>query len=167
MDILELSRRTRIGARLLRYVIEYRVLPPIVGVNPGRGQAREFNEYAGFCIALAAYLMEMGLRRRLVEQVMHMALKYRKAGASKESPPIFVLTYVFGFAKRSTLEIGDGRNLRIVSESDHVLAKGRNLRLLNIPWTRMDKQEELKDGYEPLGCLAVRLDVLAGRVRSG
>lgn len=165
MDIQELSSRTQLGMRRLRYVIEYNVLPPVDALKPGRGLAREFDEFMGFCIAVAASLLEMGVKRKLVEQAMAVALEYRKRGLPPGSVIVPVLENTFGFARRATLEIGDGRNLRIVSDPSALTTGPNTIQPMSLAWTQMDTLARLERGYEPTVVVVIRLDVLSRRVR--
>lgn len=165
MDIQELSSRTQLGMRRLRYVIEYNVLPPVDVLKPGRGLARQFDEFTGCCIAVAASLLEMGVKRKLVEQAMSVALEYRKRGASPGSVFAPVLQNTLGFARRATLEIGDGRNLRIVSDPPALTTRSNTIQRMSMTWTQMDTLARLEEGYEPTVVVVIRLDVLSRRVR--
>ena len=164
MNITELSTKTDIDVRSLRYVIEYEILPPMEGLMPGRGLPREFDPYIGFLVALAAYMRGMGLRRGLVKQVMETVLEYRKPGFEPGSIIVPVIYTAFGFAKRSELQIGDASNVRIVSDPPHLKTGKRTVQTMSMPWTQMETQEKIADGYEPSGTISVRIDLLAGRV---
>jgi len=166
MDITELSHRTGLGTRRLRYVIEYQILPPLEGLTPGRGAGREFNDFTGFCIALAASLMERGLRRDIVKKVMETILEFRRPGLPVGSVMFPALQNAFAFAKRSTLEIGDGCNVRIVSDPPHLQTGKDTIQPMSLPWTQMDTGARLADRYEPTVTIVVRLDLLAGQVRA-
>jgi hypothetical protein len=106
----------------------------------------------------------MGLRRGLVKQVMETVLEYRKPGFEPGSIIVPVIYTAFGFAKRSELQIGDASNVRIVSDPPHLKTGKRTVQTMSMPWTQMETQEKIADGYEPSGTISVRIDLLAGRV---
>jgi hypothetical protein len=166
MDIAELSNRTGLGMRRLRYVIEYAVLPPLEGLTPGRGAGRKFDDYTGFLVAVAAYMLEMGLRRSVATQVMEAILEYRKRGLPLGSVMVPIIQNAYGFAKRSTLEIGDGCNVRIDSDPPFIRAGSGSIQPMSLPWTQLATQAVLAEGYEPFGSVIVRVDMLARRIRA-
>jgi len=170
VNIDDLATRTELSPRQLRYVIEYRILPSVNmldDLRPGKGRGREFSDFTGFCISLAARMRDMGLNRKLVKQVMETVLEYRRSGLDPGMVMFPVLQHVFSFARHSVLEIGDGCNLRIVSTPAQITTPSNSVQRLSMHWTQMSTQAELGDRYEPSTTMSIRLDRLAKQVRSG
>src|SRR5262245_13118637 len=68
VDLQTIAARTGLPPRRLRYVLDHRLLP---GMRVRRdaqaqGQPRYFTDFEGFGVALAAQLLEGGLRREAV-----------------------------------------------------------------------------------------------------
>lgn len=165
MDIRSLSIRTGLGERRLRYVIEYEILPPLHGFRPGRGKAREFGDLEAFCIALAATLLEMGLRRGAARDVMATALEFSKPGLSPGAVIAPVLQNAYGFAKRSVLEIDEAGNVRIESTPRHLKTGKNTVQAMSMPWTQPASGARLPEDHEPMAVIGVRIDKLAQQVR--
>jgi hypothetical protein len=70
MDLQTLADKTNLSMRKLRYVLDHGILPA-TRIDPDdsrRGHPRSFSEAGGFNIALAAILLDAGLRRELVSR---------------------------------------------------------------------------------------------------
>lgn len=70
MDLFELTRRTRVRNRDLRYVVDHRLLPGLGQLGKGRGRAREFTPAEALGIALIALLRRAGLAQEDVGTVL-------------------------------------------------------------------------------------------------
>jgi hypothetical protein len=70
MDLHDIVLKTQLPLRKLRYVLDQGILPDTkVETDSQRwGHPRSFTEFQAFCIAVAAALLEGGLRRDLVGQ---------------------------------------------------------------------------------------------------
>src|ERR1700704_3473478 len=101
MDIAQLAIRTGLPIRRLRYVFDHQILPGTRHAE-GRGIPRSFLAFEGFGIALAALLLEAGLKRWLVALCFDAVQIGRSVPISQE--PLYQ-----GYVARSGwLEIGDG-----------------------------------------------------------
>jgi hypothetical protein len=65
MDLQEIARRCDLPIRLIRYVLDHRVLPgqPYEQQKNERGQPRVVTAFEAFGIAIAAHLLNAGIRR--------------------------------------------------------------------------------------------------------
>ena len=156
MDLLEIARRTGIEPRRLRYAIYHTLMPGVSPVDVGRGSVRRFTEFEAFGIALAAMLLDAGLKRNLVTECID--LLARRAG--RETPtndiPLFR-----AFASRGTarLDVADGRYVRLRIGS----TVGR--KSPETAWERTNGGRPVPTDYDPLVLLSVNVTPLREALR--
>jgi len=112
MDLMEIARRSGMPPRRLRYAIYHTVVPGIEKVDVGRGSVRRFTPYEGFCIALAAQLLDAGIKR----DVVRAAIRVLSASFGWQTPLEAVPLYraVAGRGRSPTeVQIADGRHFRV------------------------------------------------------
>jgi hypothetical protein len=78
MTIADIAEVADLASRQVRYVIDQDLVEGLSPAPAGRGKAREFSEFEGFVIAMAAKLCHAGLSQRRVKQIME-----AKGGAKK------------------------------------------------------------------------------------
>jgi len=145
VTLADISRRTGLTTRQLRYVLEHRVLPGRQGTSRGRGCEREFTEFAAFGIACAAMLFRAGLRRAPVKRCIEILCPVGRAFG--EMP----LYQAFMASGEAVLEIADYQNLRL--KSTGILRKHN----LDTDWRQIDTGAVLQAGYRP--SVTVSIDV--------
>jgi hypothetical protein len=112
MDLIQVCQVTGLPLRRLRYVLEHGVLPGAAKASRGRRIPRSFTGFEGFGIAVAAVMMEAGLRRSLVADAIAILTV---------EPPIpdaktrCSLLKAYGASGETRLEIGDGVNVHLQS----------------------------------------------------
>jgi hypothetical protein len=72
MDIQAIATRARLPVRKVRYVLDQRLLPGLRGrlQKHRAGRPRAFSPLNAYCIACAALLLDAGVRRKTVIEVM-------------------------------------------------------------------------------------------------
>jgi len=114
LGLQEIAARCTLPIRLIRYVLDHKVLPgtPYVQKPNERGKPREVNELEAFAIAIAAYLLDAGVRRTNVARSMRnlMELKGKLQRGLGDEP----LATIKAMKTSSRLRIGaDGRVIAI------------------------------------------------------
>ena len=152
MDLATIAQRTGLSARRLRYVVDHGVLPGGKVIAVGRGNARSYTDFEAFGIALAAVLLDAGIKRRIVALLLERLCDSPK-GSRRERP---ALLSAFSNARTMSLEIGDGVNFRM-----HVTTFKAGPEDV-ASWTQAGTGAQLATGYAPL----VRLIIDVGHIRS-
>lgn len=156
MDMAELTARTGLPVRKLRYVFDHRVLPGLHGTSAGHGVPRTFTDYEGFGIALAARLLDAGVTRKVVTAVLDPAC--RPTGSIRT--PVDVPLYRAYIVQAGSLEIGDGRHLRVRAPKRPGLGNA-----LDTGWLPMAPSGRVAGDYTPVVCVTVELGGLAQAVQ--
>ena len=149
-DIAEVSG---LGLRKVRYVLDQGLLPGGKQSSRGRGAARYFTDYEAFGIALAAWMLEAGLKRALVRDVMGvicLSSGGRSRALKLTNTPLY---RCFTARVTAQVEIGDWAYARVCGTS----LEGP----FDTGWLPLDKDLTPSTGFKPL--VAVVLD--AGQIR--
>jgi hypothetical protein len=147
IDLTQVAEAVGLPIRRVRYVLEHRVLPGAEKASRGHRVTRTFTGLEGLGIALAAVMLESGLRRQTVSALVRAMLKGTK-GTLKPGVP---LIRIYNTTGSLSLEIADGANYRVIGRSARGLPS----------WVQLSTGAALKPGYEPLAVIHVD----AGRVR--
>src|SRR4051794_7022074 len=67
MDIAEIGRRIEVSPRRIRYVLDRGIVPFAERAAQGRGNARDFSDQESFWLALAAVMIDKGVRKPFTE----------------------------------------------------------------------------------------------------
>lgn len=119
MDIAELATRTGLPPRRLRYVFDHGVLPGTEQAGEGRGIPRTLTAFEAFGVALAAILLESGLKRGLVAACLAEAVGRVSRSTTMDQVPLYQ-----AFQARSAwLEVGDGRYVRLHGKGQHEVSR--------------------------------------------
>lgn len=110
MDITTVARVSGLPIRTLRYVLEHGVLPNGDLASQGRRVTRSFTGSTCFAIAIAAALIQAGQRRSVVADCLSVICKETKPLTQQVNCP---LVRAYGASGRTTLQIGDGVNVRV------------------------------------------------------
>jgi hypothetical protein len=127
MDIQSIAQRARLPVRKVRYVIDQRLLPGLRArlQTALPGQPRSYTDMEGFFIACAAVLLDGGVQRRTISEIMARLadMPWPLPGTPDASPtskhrivgrPQTVLTMMYRASKAaSEVLIGDGMHLRL------------------------------------------------------
>ena len=156
LDLAEISQKTGIPSRRLRYVLDHGIFLNIGKASAGRGARRNFYEYEAFGIACAALLLESGLRQGVVRGVMEILTK-------SDVGPSFgyvdaLLIHALDSEKFALLEVGDGVNVRLSTAGfkDLVIVPVRDT-----GWRQVATGAKLSKDYEPL----IKVSIDAKRLR--
>lgn len=114
MDLQELSKRTGIPVRRLRYCVDHDLIPGLkINTPTGEvGRRRKFGKDAGFGIACAAVLIGRGFDRNTVRKFLKGLVSLNLHSKSGESAPALEGILNWGFSAQA--ELGDGVNVRLV-----------------------------------------------------
>ena len=110
MDLAELSQKTQIDRRKLRYVLDHELVPrlKIEIVDSEVGRPRHFAEDVGFAIACAAKLLEIGLAHKTIRLFLSGLLEIRMK--DKRTP---ALATALERNRKMVAEFGDGQFVRL------------------------------------------------------
>jgi hypothetical protein len=114
LDLQTLIERTGLPPRTLRYVLDHDVVPNLrisLAVHEA-GRPRIFGDDFGVAVACAAILLEAGLKRRAVQQLLT-----QMAGANWPDGKLILPGILMG-RNAVLVEFGDGANLRFRFEED-------------------------------------------------
>jgi hypothetical protein len=152
LDIAEISQKSGIGSRRLRYVLDHEIVSLIGKSGRGRGARRKFPEYYAFAIACAALLLESGLRQNVARGIMDILIKSRVGQIMGyiDAPLLNALNCNQG----AILEVADGVNIRLKLESTHDLIV---MPVKDTGWLQVATGANLAKHYEPL--ITVRFDI--------
>jgi hypothetical protein len=149
LDLAELSQRTGIDRRQLRYVLDHGLIPDldikIVGDEVGR--PRHFHEDVGFAIVCVTTLLDLGLPHRTIRRFLGQMIKIRLTEDSLPALARILTTHCPAFA-----DLGDGKRVRLRVEGDSLFLSG---------WMPVARAQQAGKEYSPL--VTVTLDI--GRIR--
>jgi hypothetical protein len=111
VDLLDITSRTGLPIRRVRYVLEHRILPGTEKASRGHRVPRTFTSFESFGIALAAVLLEAGIRRPLVQRLIDQLL--RQLPDAKGRARSALLSQLYHTAEASLLELADGDHFRV------------------------------------------------------
>lgn len=155
MDVADLSVRTGLPARKLRYVVDHRLLPGL-RPHPGHGVPRTFTRFEGFAVAVAAALLEAGLTRKVVCAALAVACE-PIGGTASDAAPLFAAVTACG----GLLEVGDGRHVRLT-----VPHRPGVQRAVDTGWRACERAIRVRANYTPVVLVSMDLGVLAQVVQA-
>lgn len=110
MDIATLSARADLSNRQIRYVLDHKILPGTRNASFGRGVPRGLADFEAFSVALAALLLDAGLKRKVVAAFFDLVSEQPKQKLKDNMCP---LQQAFKAGKTSSMQIADGRFVRL------------------------------------------------------
>ncbi|MDA0589241.1 MAG: hypothetical protein O3C17_14640 [Planctomycetota bacterium] len=142
MDVRTLADRTGFTQRRIRDVLDRRLIPGAWQATEAEvGQPRRFDNDVGLLVAIAARLVEAGLKTTTVKQVLGELPKVKLPGKRTASVMVVVLQYDVP----ATIEIGDGVYVRFrVNDWDS-------------GWKQPGSRAKVPHDYEP--CVEIRIDL--------
>jgi hypothetical protein len=149
MDLRDISTRTRIDVRRLRYVLEYGLMPNSSRASKGRGSARQFSKPETILLTFAALMLDAGIRRQTVKFVTkdladHFVNSRGNLEFDVTSPPP---------DRTFVIEIADGVNRRGGAELT-----------AQTPWVQMKTGAKVEAAYRPLALIRFDMAELARRL---
>ncbi len=146
MNFAEMTRRTGLEIRRLRYVVDYDVLDRNYygrgdKARTGHGVAREFSPFAAFAIALTAVLREMGLNRTRVRSALGVIFGWASPTDVPGDHPMIDAFVAFRAASAIDVEIADGRSLRVVVKKSRASRTGMQVPPTSA-WADLDNLKE-------------------------
>lgn len=111
---MAIAARTQIGPRRLRYAVYHTLVQGVKQTDVGKGSVRHFTDFEAFGLALAATLLEVGLKRQLVRQCLGVMCGWdvRHPVPTSDVP----LYHAFTSRGAARLEVAEGRWLRLTLE---------------------------------------------------
>ncbi|MDB6085822.1 MAG: hypothetical protein JWN43_3703 [Gammaproteobacteria bacterium] len=155
MDLSDLASCSGIAIRRLRYVISHGLVPKISRVEEGRGWVRSFSEFEAFSIALAALLLDAGVKRQLAQECLRQLSRTSAPIGPVEQVPLHV---AFSSRGPASILIGDGRCLRLRTS----LLKRTGV--FDTGWAG-NGDGSIPEDYEPIVLLQVNLAPLREAVK--
>ncbi len=156
MDLTEIHRQTKLSLRKLRYVLDHGILPGTrVKTDSSRvGHPRSFSPFEGYSIAVAAALLEAGLRRGLVARFFDAMTEIEWERPGPQRPKLVPLECSFRASVTPCVaEIADGRYLAVKI--------GRK----EMPWADLQSPRFNRVRYEPRIVVTVDLARLRDEIR--
>ena len=121
MILSELVNRTGISTRMAKYILDHAIVPDTINkVAAARGEPREFDELTALKIALAAKLLDAGVKRKLVVKLIQQ-LNTKLKGRKNETP----FEWMASESLPLTLQVGDGKSIRLTMKGSKKLTNGR------------------------------------------
>jgi hypothetical protein len=167
MDLQTIARLTRLPLRKVRYAVDQKLLPGMRGrrQDDQAGRPRSYTALEGYFIALAALLLEGGVRRQTIVVVMErlVNLAWPLPGCSGQpstyqkvvGQPATAAEALYRWAVEPTrLWIGDGINLRL------------QLGPIDSGWFEPRQGIPLRADYQPQVLIQVDLKGLQEKFRS-
>ena len=118
MTLQDIAHRTGIPIRLIRYVLDHRVLPgePWTQMTDLRGQPRTVTDLEAFAISVAAHLLHAGVRRSNVQRTMSdlTGIPSNKTLPPRKRKRLFLADIQFG-KESSRILVGVDGHIRVLS----------------------------------------------------
>lgn len=70
-DLQTIAHKLDLPVRKVRYVVDHRVMPGFENVGKGQRITRQFEPFSAFGVAISALLLDAGLRRDVVINVIN------------------------------------------------------------------------------------------------
>ena len=142
--LAEIASRAKVTVNRLRYVIDSDILPGhrngIVEWRSSQGVTRKYTNYATFGIVLTVVMLDHGLRRTIVMQILDLICGYtRSRTRDLRCVPLYA---AFMSNKVSALQVGDGVNLRFMADGSDVGGLPANV------WFQVETRARV-EGFEP------------------
>jgi hypothetical protein len=155
MELLEISRRTGIEPRRLRYAIYHTLVPGVRKVAVGRGSVRHFTPFEAFGISFAAMMLGAGLKREAVAGCMHLLCgRYGRETQPNDIP----LYRAFVGRGPADVSFADGRCVRLRA------AASAGYKSFDTGWISNDGRA-VPTNYEPSVLITAKLQPLADVLR--
>ena len=150
--LAEIASRAKVTVNRLRYVIDSDILPGnregIVEWRSSQGVTRKYTTFEVFGIVLAVVLLDNGLRRAVVTQVLDLICSYtRSRTRDVRCVPLYA---AYLSEKVSALQIGDGVNLRFKADVPDVGGLPANA------WVQVETKARV-EGFDPLVVVELNL----------
>ncbi len=110
MDVLTIAAKTGLRPRTLRYVIFHAVAAGIEQTGEGKGVRRNFTDFESFALAVAAKMLESGLKRDLVVQCIATLSDGGREKPMMNQRPLFRALHSIGNVQ---VELADGTYVRL------------------------------------------------------
>jgi hypothetical protein len=153
VDLTELSRKTAIDRRKLRYVIDHGLVPrlhiEIVGDEVGR--PRHFAADVGFAIVSAAKLLDLGLPHATIRLFLSGLLVAKLK--TTDSQPALVAVLQGNLPAVATLADGQWVRLTVGSE--------------DLPWINPATRSQPKNGFRPITTVVLDIGQIRDTVFTG
>lgn len=114
MDLQTIAKKIRLPIRLVRYVVDHDVLPggPVPRLLTAKGQPRSLSDVEAFAVAIAAVLLNAGIRRSTVKKYL-LILSGLQITLIKGIGD-HVLTAVFATRFQAIAQFAEGKAVRVI-----------------------------------------------------
>lgn len=153
--LAEIASRAKVTVNRLRYVIDSGILPGnregIVEWRSSQGVVRKYTSFEVFGIVLTVVMLDNGLRRAVVMQILDLICGYTR---SRTRDLKYVPLYAAYLSEKvSALLVGDGINLQFRANGPDVGGLPANT------WFQVETRAKV-EGFEPLVIVELNLDKL-------
>lgn len=150
--LVDMTVRADVALNRLRYVIDSKILPGnrkgTVAWQARRGVARKYTKFEAFGIVVTVLLLDHGVKRNVVMQVLDLLCDYTKP---KTRDLRFMPLYAAFLDKDVTsLQIGDGLNMRVCASKKDVGGLPANV------WIQIATRARV-EGFSPLVIMEISL----------
>lgn len=170
MKLIDLATRTGLSLRMLRYVVDHEIvsrrqLAQDGTTGQGRGVRREFSEFSGFTVSLAAAMLVAGLTRQLTKTVLQALFRWVSESMKFEHGEGIASFVLFARARSIVLEVADATFMRVELLPDAVGGASVN-KLEAVDWTDITTGKPAPAEYSPLISVRLGLGPLADKLRA-
>lgn len=144
--------RINLPLRRLQYVCDHGVVPGVASKGRGFGVTRTFTDVEACDVALAAYLLQVGLARRIVAAALIVVIPQPRGRRRQDS-----VLHQAWLAPSARLEIGDDYVVRIQASA--------TLDTLDTGWLPLWPKGFRVVRQTPIVTVSVNLELIAGKVR--
>jgi hypothetical protein len=109
LDLAQISERSGVAVRKLRYVLDHALLPGGKLASRGRGAVRSFTPFEAFGLATTAVMLEAGLKRALVRDCLAVLCR-GQLGRKLDDVPLY---RAFVADRTARLDVGDWEYVRL------------------------------------------------------
>jgi hypothetical protein len=140
--------------RRLRYILDHRLVPglDIAQAVKEAGRPRRFADDAGFGIACAAFLLQVGIQRRVVRHALRDLLRIKLR--DKQGAYEIAIVSIFRCQFPAKVQFGDGTNIRLIVEDLQY----------DTGWTQPNTQAKLIATYKPHALVELDLGLIRDMV---
>jgi hypothetical protein len=158
MNLSEIAERTGTNPRHLRYVVDHALVPSAATASAGRGTPREFGKETAYAVAVAARLLDAGMGRRLVRDILNSLI------SDQQKSPVIWHAATFGKlipGAEWAWEFGDAEAERTCKSNF-----GHVEQVVCSPWKRIQDGTRMDIDYRPITIVRLDLHELSRRLWS-
>lgn len=166
MDLAHIAERTDLPLRTLRYVLEQGLLPVAQLTGRGRGVPRDLVASEAVPVAVAAAMLEAGLKGATVARILLRLSRAQWISVPKPNPlgvgRTNALVDVSIRSGQTILELGDGLAARLTHKPPPPFKYK-----VTTGWLELARGAQLDDAFDPVGRVVMNVGRLRDRLQAG